>query len=393
MTKNNLFSAIKNPKIIIVLLILIIASIQRVQLFYQIGGDSNTYINAVTDFIEGENPYKNTVASFNNLDSDPGNKGFAYLPGLLYLNSFLMSLFLYVNKAAFPCDQTLHLGVNGCVPLNYFWKIPVLLADLGIGILLVKELYKKNYLALIFSLLFWYINPFIYLKRDYITSDPIPMFFMMLALFYLKKDDVISGASYALAIAFKSFPVLLFPLFLLKSKSKVKFLTAGFIIALVMSIPFMTSFDNFWTYIQGSLLVHGHRFVQGRPLLYYISYYYKVELFRIISFETYTYLSTFFGWLLILLFYATKLSRNKYFLSLLSFASFYVFTPVLNRTYMLWFIPILLLGLYHVFFEAQLFQKYAKHKQVMFYMVLLTFWGFYYWYLAQWNEGFHIWHP
>ena len=74
----------------VVVLIFLFAGYRRVILFPLLGsgGDSREYISAAQDFIEGTNPYIATVESFKHLDDDPGGKGFSYLPGLLYINSF-----------------------------------------------------------------------------------------------------------------------------------------------------------------------------------------------------------------------------------------------------------------------------------------------------------------
>jgi hypothetical protein len=197
------------------------------------------------------------------------------------------------------------------------------------------------------------------LKNSLAGFDAVPILFMVLALWQLEKEDVLAGLFFALGILFKTFPVILFPLFLFRTKKPLKFLAAGFITAFAFSIPFMTSVSDFWIYIQGSLLVHGERFVQGRPFLYYISYYYDVELFRIISFSFYSLGSIFSGWILISVNKLLEVLKkpflkcwhleNKYSVAVLPFLSFYLLTPVLNRTYLLWGIPVFLLGSYEFF--------------------------------------------
>ena len=358
-------SILKN---ILISSIFLIAIYQRLGMFSQVGKDIYAYERAVVDLLEGRNPYIWTVESFSNPD-DPGNHGFAYLPGLIYINliGYLISLFTKI-------------------PFEYLWKIPVLLADIGVGILIIKILKndsndKFNFIATILGLLVWFFNPYFFFKQNYVYTDPIPVFLMLLSLYFLEKDDVLSGSIYAMAVGVKTFPLLLLPIYLFLAKDKIKFFLASAIVGLTLSIPFMSSLNNFLIYLRGALFVHGERFVQGRPFLFYVSYFYNIEFFQIIPFRIYTLLASFSGWVLVTLIYFKKWIVNKYVLSLISFLTFYLFTPVLNRTYLIWFIPILIIGMYNL----------RKFKLYIF--GLGFFWTFYYLYLLPWKDGFHIWRP
>jgi hypothetical protein len=237
---------------------------------------------------------------------------------------------------------------------------------------------------MLFSLTLWFVAPYIVLKHNYVYVDPIPIFLMFLSLYLLKKDSVLSGASYALSVGVKTFPLVLLPIMILSTKDKKKFLIAGAIVGISFSLPFMTSIDDFMTYLNGAILIHSQRFIQGRPFLFYISYFYKVEFFQIIPFRVYTLLAMFGGWILTTTLYYLKLVKNEYILSLIAFVVFYTFTPVLNRTYLLWFLPIFSVGTYYIF---------KKRYMVLYYAATLSFWIFYYYYLIDWKDGFHIWRP
>lgn len=366
------FSKLDALKVLVIIPIFFLAINKRVSYFPQVRKDIHAYETAIVDLLEGRNPYVWTLESFSNPD-DPGNHGFAYLPAILYLYAPLYLIYLATT-----------------IPFEVLWKIPVLLADIGIGLYLIRVFYKKDYLALVVSLLLWFFNPYSYLRSGYAYIDPITIFLMLFALYYLEKDDVKAGALYGLSIAFKTFPYLLFPIFLLKSKNKLKFLGAGLIIALAVSLPFLRSLTDFTTYIKGSLLVHGERFIQGRPFLYYIRYYYKIELFELIPFKVYTLLASFSGWAVVAILYFKKWVTDKYTLAIVPFLTFYLFTPVLNRTYLIWFIPVYIIGSYNFFVQRGIGGKWGK---ALFYLSLLGYYAFYYWYLAQWKDGFHIWHP
>ncbi len=363
--------------IVLAVLIFVVSIYSRIKLFPQEGSDLGTYEEAVSTFVEGKNPYIDTVKSFEQLDKNPGGKGFSYLPGLLYINGFFYSIHLYL-KTINPCNELLQTGF--CTPLVYFWKIPILFADIGIGLLILKIMWPKSKFAAIFALAAWYFNAFFVLKRDFISNDPLPTFFMLLGLYYLRKDDVISGSAYAFSVALKTFPIFLAPIFLILAKDKIKLLVSAGIVGLALSAPFMTSVNNFVTYMKGAVFVHGNRFMQGRPFLFYISYRYSIELVQIIPLKVYTYIASFGGWIIASLFAWRKWITSRYTLSVIPFVIFYAFTPVLNRTYLLWALPLFIIGIYEFF----------KNKSYIYYVFMCVYWYFYYWYLAQWEDGFHI---
>src|SRR3989304_9636173 len=115
-------------------------------------------------------------------------------PCFFYLNSF----FYIISKLS---------GVS----FYGLSKIPILLADVGVGILLVKYLYRKNYAALLGALLFWFWNPYFYMKNNYVYTDPLPVFLSLLALYYLDKDEVLAGVVLPLAVAAQPDPLVLLP--------------------------------------------------------------------------------------------------------------------------------------------------------------------------------------
>jgi hypothetical protein len=379
LTTENLFGSFK---LLVITAVFASGVCFRLQYFGQTSKDIYAYTRAISDLRRGINPYRWTVESFSNPD-DPSNHGFSYLPGTLYLFSLLSRVSEFSG-----------------IHYKYLWKIPVLLCDVGVGLFLIKKTPKAGILVRASMLLCWFFNPYIYFRGGYTFFDPITIFLMLMSLHYLGKNNLLSGIVYGLAVSTKTFPYVIFPVFLLyllphsiqqirgksalKSLSLGRFLFGGLFVALVISLPFITTLENFSTYLNGAIFVHSTRFVQGRPFLYYISYYYKIELFRIISFKTYTLLASFSGWFPVLVFYFMRWFRDKYVMSVVPFLTFYLFTPVLNRTYLIWFIPLLLLGSYRI--------SRGKHK-VIFFVVTTAFYVFYSWYLLQWKDGFHIWHP
>ncbi|MFH1899301.1 MAG: hypothetical protein ABIJ82_02420 [Patescibacteria group bacterium] len=358
---------LKYLKISAVILVLACGTFKRVLDFPESGKDYRTYISAIETFLSGGNLYQQTIESYKNA-GDIGGHGYAYFPGFLYLFTFLYALA--------PVTQ---------IPYYILWKIPVLLCDLGVAIILFKHLYKKNYFAGLFALTAWIFNPYMAARSGYSLVDPIPVFFILLSLIYLEKDDVLTASFFTLSVIFKPIALIFLPLFLIKSKKWYQFVLACGIIFIIVSIPFILGLKEITTYLNGTLLVHSNRVLQGRPFLFYISYFYKIELFQIIPLSVYNKLATFFGWVLILAGYFLFKIKNKYTLASLSALNFLIFTPVLNRTYLTWFVPIFLLATFEIS------QKYKK--QILYYLPNILYWIFCFWYLKQWEDGFHVWHP
>ncbi|NMB69919.1 hypothetical protein GYA27_01845 [candidate division WWE3 bacterium] len=347
---------------ILIVFVLLAAFLARIPLMSQAGKDYVTFQQSVNDLAFGINPYKDTLRSFQDKDITSG--GYAYFPGLLYT---FFSLYL--------------VSIISYIPVEILWKIPNLLAEFGVAFLLIKSLRPKGIGTTLVALVIWLFNPYFVLDQRYTYTDAIPVFFMIASMFYLGKDDVVAGALFALAVIFKPFPLFAFPLFLLLSSKKLNFIVSGVLVGLLFSIPFLRSFEDFMTYVRGALFVHEGRSVTGRPFLFYISYFYKIEFIQLIPIKIYTTLATFLGWVLIIAMYFFKRIKNPYILATAALVSFYAFSPVLNRTYLLWFIPFFLISL----------ASFKKH--VFFYTIAILFYAFYSWYLWQWIDGFHITRP
>ncbi len=344
----------------------------RLPFFNTPGGDLNTYRNAATDLLSGINPYIWTVKSYSD-EVSAGHHGFAYLPLILYLNSL-----------AFVLEMSLQ------VPFYVVAKLPNLIFDLAVGFFLFKYFWnrgngeKKSLFPALLVTALWLFNPYILLRHDYNYTDAIPVLFTLLALYYLDLDDVASGTFLALSIASKPFAIILLPIFLIKSKNPIKLFSSSAIVGLFLSLPFMRSIKDFTTYLNGAIFVHTDRYVQGRPFLFFISYYLKVELVQIIPLKIYVWCSTILPLLFSTIVLFFKRNFDKYSLALGSLLIFYAFTPVLNRTHMLWALPLVPLA----------FSKYLNTKKSwVFYLSLFLYWGFYYAYMSIWKDGFDIWHP
>jgi hypothetical protein len=339
----------------------------RVSMFGETGKDFQVYINAAADFTNKINPYERTTKSFSDPNAMAGH-GFSYLPGFLFL--YLPFYIITRNYQDF----------------SVVCKIPVLLADIGICILLFKQLSKQSKWAAFFAVAVWFFNPYFVLKQNFVYMDPVPIFFMLLALIYLGKKEGKSAIFYAVACVFKTFPVILFPIFLLKTKNKLRFLAWGAIPFILVSLPFL---HDPLTYIKGALLVHSDRPMEGKPFLYTISYKLSIELIRVIPTIVYTSLAIFGGWVMVVVNELLKKINkglkfeSKYIYSFLSFVIFYLFTPVLNRTYLLWVMPVAILAGFDL-------MKEKRWPAWTYYAMIGVFYLFYVYYLLVWGKGLHV---
>ena len=363
------FGKSKIFRIVSVSLLIILALYLRLACFSEKGGDSKTFIGAVDSFLDGKNIYNETVKSYSQGPTD--DHGYAYFPTLLYIYAPLYLLSDAINIEPY-----------------ILFKIPVLIADILVGFFIFKILYeeKKNFWVGFLGLLFWFLNPYTIVINSYTHSEPLGILFMILALKYLEKDDIKAGLFYAISFSFKSFSLVLFPLFILKSKNKMKFLLAGAVLALLISIPFMRTLDDFVTYIQGSIFVHGYREAQGRPFLAYISILVNKSRYYVMLSQPIKYISLVFGTAVSFFLYFKNKITDKYIMATISMFFFYLLTPVLLRSYLIWFMPVYAFGMYK--FLIQFKNKLKNRVLPLYFISLIIFWGFYAFYLSFWEQGF-----
>src|SRR3990167_8582739 len=146
------------------------------------------------------------------------------------------------------------------------------------------------------------------------------------------KSDVKSGIYYVLSVSFKAFPLILLPFFIIKSRSRIKFLLSGFLTAVVISSPFLFSKREFLLFFKGSFLVHSQREIQGRPFIAYLSYLFKLKIYNPLTTSILIYLATFSGWVYTAVLHLKKRIISTYNLPLICFNLFFLFTPVFTRT-------------------------------------------------------------
>ncbi|NTU70177.1 hypothetical protein HGB13_05200 [bacterium] len=175
----------------------------RILAFNQEGGDHLTYKQAVDEFLSGTNPYKYTVMSFETVNQ---KHGYAYMPTLLYIQASLVKL-----------NGFLHLDA----PTVILWKIPVLLADICIGLIIYLVTTKGGYskLVTVLGLVFWFFNPYFIMRYEYTNYETLPILFMLLTLLTIGKKEFAAGVLFAIAVSLKTFPIILLAILLFKAKN------------------------------------------------------------------------------------------------------------------------------------------------------------------------------
>lgn len=358
----------RNFKVLIVLAILSFGMYQRYRLLDESGGDLPVIRRAVTDILDKKNPYEITVGTFRKDKPYVGtgsglDHGYAYMPTLLYIYTPL-----------YIAHQHFH------IPLQRIWKTVTILAEFAVSAYFIKMFFKEDFDVLVAALIIWLFNPYLMARNSYTYTDPIGIFFMLMALEQLGKSDIKAGVYFVLSVSFKAFPLILLPLFLLKARNKLKFLSYSFITAFIIAIPFMNSIKNFSMFFKASFLVHSNREVQGRPFIGFLVYLLKLKVYTPLSTKVLVYIATFSGWFYTILSYLRKRDISTHQVSVICFALLFLFTPVFTRTYVLWLIPIYTLYMYERF----------KNNKIYFYVFLSLFYILFYVYLRVWDQGFTL---
>lgn len=240
----------RNKKFVMILNIVLISGVILLGLLLRFliidapGVDQKTYLSAVEQFHAGQNFYYETVASFrDSKNSSVNNHGYSYFPTMMYVQ---YSLWLVSKTFNFP--------------IEVLWKIPTIITELGIIVILFLYSKKLNPILRATIVGFWFISPYFIARFAYVYYEPIFLFFAMLSLVLIRKNIFWGSIAYFLAISFKTIPIILAPLMLViiyekhfqKDYSNIKekilnknfikdllvFISGGFLVFLIISIPF-----------------------------------------------------------------------------------------------------------------------------------------------------------
>ncbi len=172
----------------------------------------------------GENPYARILMS-NMRD----NKKYATYFPFFYIMSYLTQL----------------LGLNNYQDWISFWRYIFLVFNLGVGLALFNYFYQKRLILIsIFSCIFWLFNRWNFYVTLVADIDFIPIFFLLISLFVLRKRKWLSLIFFSISLAIKQIGVFLIPLYLIwiwhsANKNKIKQLLIA--IMVISSIPLLTS--------------------------------------------------------------------------------------------------------------------------------------------------------
>lgn len=294
-----------------VLALFLLALLFRASLLDERGGDYRVYKESVEEVLQGENLYEHTQRSF----QTPGMKHwYAYLPLWLYLN-------------------TISYGISSLVPFLEFavvMKIPVLLGDFALAVLLFLILRKVNFFVAFTATSAWLFNPHLLVTGNYTHFDPLPSFFVLLSLYFLNESEVRAAIFLAVAVGFKQYAILLAPYFLNAASNKKRFLLFFVGVLLLLSLPFLLR--NPYAYVYSTVLAHLSRGFGGKSVLAAIN-----EMFgsSIPSYVGLALIVGLYAWL-----FVSKREMDKYAFATLTIAALLVFSPVLHRTYLLWLLPV-----------------------------------------------------
>jgi hypothetical protein len=135
---------------------------------------------------------------------------------------------LYADPYSYPVPWALLCTVgyffsgplpdDGGITILVFQKIPVIIADILLGIMLGKMVFDAtgSRKAKKIAMASYLLNPYAFMGSAlYFQFDAIPALFTVLALYFFKKDEVeLAAVSLGMGIAFKMYPIILLPVFL-----------------------------------------------------------------------------------------------------------------------------------------------------------------------------------
>lgn len=267
-----------------------------------------------------------------------------YMPGFFY--------YLWIAGSFFKA-----LGSS----LTPFWvKLPVILADMGVGLLLYKILLKKSFKIAVFAYLSYVLNPVVMFTNSiWGQTDGLIALFVLLAAYFLaeKKNYVVSSLFWVLALLVKpqalaALPVLLlYLLFNKKYKKTLFFILLSLLLVVVLGLPFFAKTNpifgipiliskmsnespftsvmafNFWAFIKGMWISDSETFLG----LQYAHWGAVIFLGAFIS-------------AMVGLFRSKRKPVHLYFFLGLTYLAFFLFPTRVHERYILVSLPLFLLS-------------------------------------------------
>jgi hypothetical protein len=227
MLREKFYNITKDWKLIIIYVLIVIASLYvNQELDREINKGMDIYYSWVEGrrILLGENPYSRIHES----DMRQNDKYATYFP-LFYQLSFLSQ----------------RAGLLVFEEWMSFWRKIFLFFNIATATLMFFYLaYRDQRVIAVFSSLFWLFNRWTLYQVRVAYFDFIPVFFMVLSMWFFTRNRYISLFLLSFSLAFKQIAIFLVPLYLIwiwqgTSKNKVRtFLLSGLALA---SVPFLTS--------------------------------------------------------------------------------------------------------------------------------------------------------
>ncbi|MBW4662061.1 MAG: hypothetical protein KME15_25670 [Drouetiella hepatica Uher 2000/2452] len=137
------------------------------------------------------------------------------------------------------------LGLRDYPSWIYFWRYIFLIFNLGIGSLLFYIFYRQQRFVLaVFSACFWLFGRWTMYVTRVSQIDFIPIFFLLLSLFLLRRHKWTALLLFSLSLGVKQIAVFLVPIYLIwmwRSAEQDRAKTVLLAAAVIISIPLITS--------------------------------------------------------------------------------------------------------------------------------------------------------
>jgi len=218
--------------------------------------DVHIWIKTGEYLYQGRNPY-----TFNFFLNTSAEDNIGYMAPWPLLNG----VSFWLSSSLFP---------GNIYALVAMIKLPVIIADLAIGLLIYRFILKhtQNLESARRGLSLWLFNPLVvFVSSIYGMFDSLPTLFTLLSISYFTEDRYdLSAVCLAIGIAFKTYPIITVPLLLMflsnmgmKSRA-VRYLKVISLVLLSFSLPFLL-WD--WRSYVCNVICHLWRPIHGFPLV------------------------------------------------------------------------------------------------------------------------------
>lgn len=363
--------ALVGPKIIFLLFAAL--SIRLFLFYWQYSGDVKNHL-VWADSLLKLGPFglfDRHFTGFNDVNYPPITLLLFSLSRFIYQN--LLSLFTTLNHSV-PLFPSLLVPFFASFNMQVaFLKLPAIFADLGIGYLLYR---RHRWLSILYL-----FNPaVIYISTVWGQVESLPIFFLLLSLFFLPKKYYLSHLAFLLALLSKQTALWVLPVYLILwwKQGNARKLFIGFLLQLavfiVIYLPFTLPRDAVTLYL-GSLSGSSN-YVSDQALnLWYFVYGWarqsdSIPLFGLpVRLWSLLFLSPCFAYLLIRFFKKFRLQDAGNYLFFLSLVAFFFQTRVHDRHFAP-VLPFLLISSYQNKFKIPLYLFLSAYHLFNLYLAL-----------------------